>query len=340
MITYLLMLLIVVSLVIISLWGIHYSQEKKGFMNVEDSTFLRGFWCIIVLFVHVPELYQNRIQDAVGSFAYIGVTFFFLTSAYGLKRSVEKKSGYIARFWRNRLPSVIIPALIANAIDIYVSWLRGNVITIFSLLNINNWVKVLLILYFVFWLVYSIFPSNKNFDKWRDLLICSIVLAMSLVDYFSDFKITMIWIVEPIGFAYGIMVANYHSKINNWFHKHWIYKTLFFLIISAVLGVAYLKYKTVYFWGGYLLKVLLGVAITSLIFCIISKCKIGNCINSFLGKISYEIYLIHGAVFSVLNIIRQNWISGIYIFVSLLITILLSILLHLICKPIIKIIKK
>lgn len=76
--------ILVLALAGITLWGIKYDPNKNSFMSIEDTTFLRGFWCIIVVLVHVPEAYQNGIQDMLGSFAYIGVTFFFMTSAYGL----------------------------------------------------------------------------------------------------------------------------------------------------------------------------------------------------------------------------------------------------------------
>lgn len=52
-------------------------------MSLEDTTFLKGFWCIIVVLVHVPVAYQNRIQDILGSFAYVGVTFFLWRALTG-----------------------------------------------------------------------------------------------------------------------------------------------------------------------------------------------------------------------------------------------------------------
>lgn len=50
--------------------------RKSTFFDLESTNCMRGFWCIIILLVHIPSEYQNSIQDAIGSFAYIGVTFF------------------------------------------------------------------------------------------------------------------------------------------------------------------------------------------------------------------------------------------------------------------------
>ena len=159
MLTYVLMGLLVLGLAITTLWGIKYQPDKNSFMTIEDTTFLRGFWCIIVVLVHVPAMFQNRIQDMLGSFAYIGVTFFFMTSAYGLKWSMEHKPGYMDHFWKRRLPGILIPALIANAFSVIIHGFAGDDITFLSFLNINSWVKVLLLYYFVFWIVYKMVPK-------------------------------------------------------------------------------------------------------------------------------------------------------------------------------------
>lgn len=50
---------------------VQISDTDSHFFNKENSNALRGFWCLIVVLVHVPGAYQNRIQDIIGSFAYI-----------------------------------------------------------------------------------------------------------------------------------------------------------------------------------------------------------------------------------------------------------------------------
>ena len=160
MLTYVLMGILVLALTATTLWGVKYEPNKNSFMSISDTTFLRGFWCIIVVLVHEPVAYQNRIQDMLGSFAYIGVTFFFMTSAYGLKYSLEHKKGYIDRFWRRRLPPILIPALIASILSCCVKLCSGKRITLVSVININAWVKVLLVCYVLFWIVYYLIPKK------------------------------------------------------------------------------------------------------------------------------------------------------------------------------------
>ena len=161
MLTYALMLALIIFITVSTLYGIRFDKDKDSFMSIDDSNFLRGFWCIIVVLVHIPVTYQNRIQDMIGSFAYIGVTFFFITSAYGLKYSMMHKEGYMEHFWRRRLPAILIPALIANAfaVTLHGIEIEFDKISFISFLNINNWVKVLLLYYIAFWIIYHIAPK-------------------------------------------------------------------------------------------------------------------------------------------------------------------------------------
>ena len=89
MLTTCIMLLIVAFLGFLILY-IDFKGKQSDFFDLENSACMRGFWSIIVMLVHVPTQFQNQIQDMLGSFAYIGVTFFFMTSSYGLMQWIQK----------------------------------------------------------------------------------------------------------------------------------------------------------------------------------------------------------------------------------------------------------
>lgn len=170
---------------------------------------------------------------------------------------------------------------------------------------------------------------------WQDVVMCLIVLGCSLITYFTEVKITQIWIVEPLGFALGIITAKHSPSIKRWMHSKWVMKSLGLLLISMTCGIAYLKYKPVVFWGDYLLKIVLGAAITAFIFTILSKFRVGNKANGFLGKISYEVYILHDAVFLLLLMIFEMRLeSGVYILSAIFIALILAYVLKLVCDPI------
>ena len=66
MLSSLIMMGLVLFLVAVLVVGIQ-EQENNHFFDKENTNALRGFWCLIVVLVHIPLLYQNRIQDMIGS---------------------------------------------------------------------------------------------------------------------------------------------------------------------------------------------------------------------------------------------------------------------------------
>lgn len=335
MLTYALMLVFVIFMAASVIYGLKFDRDKDSFMSFDDSNFLRGFWCIIVVLVHIPAVYQNRIQDMIGSFAYIGVTFFFMTSAYGLKYSMMHKNGYMEHFWRRRLPALLVPALIANAFTVTME--KGlNEMHFISFLNINGWVKVLLLYYAVFWIIYRIAPKFFGGGYWQDIVMCLFVVMWSAIERFASLNLNYGWVVERFGFLYGIIAANHADRIRRWMREKWLLKSGIFMVLSGILGVSYLKLKSVAVLGDYFLKIVLGITILAFMFEAISKLKVGNKLNSFLGNISYEIYLLHGGVFVLLGTIYKGMNSGMFEVVSMAVTVALAYMLSRMCRPIVR----
>ena len=311
------------GILLTTLWGIKYDSNKNSFMSVEDNTFLRGFWCIIVVLVHVPSTYQNRIQDMLGSFAYIGVTFFFMASAFGLKWSLEHKTGYMQHFWRRRLPSILIPAVIANCLLCALRLYTNKPITIFTVINVNPWVKVLLVNYVIFWIVYYLVPKKLREGNWQNIVICCVIFLWSLVERLTG-KLAMGWEVERLGFAYGLLLSTHYNKYNDWIHKRWMLKSIIMMLASGILGILYLRFKSVEFYGDYLLRILLGVVIIAFMIEIISRFRVGNKVNAFLGTISYEVYLLHEIVFMLIISIVPKLNSGLFTVGAVVITLFMG----------------
>ena len=153
MITYAIMALIMLFLAFELLYKAKYKSDGTHLFDKQNSNAMRGFWCLIVILVHIPTAYQNRIQDMLGSFAYIGVTFFFMTSAYGLRLGIEKNPDSIKCFWRKRLPRLLIPMVLVNVVSMVFSLVEGKGLSITTLIHINGWVQWLMVCYVIFWTV-------------------------------------------------------------------------------------------------------------------------------------------------------------------------------------------
>lgn len=319
-------------MIIVLLTFIMLVKDERGrntnFFDKSTSASLRGFWCIVILLVHVPEAYQNTIQDLVGSFAYIGVTFFFISSSFGVMQGIMKKgNSYFENFWKNRLKRLLIPMLISNIFMFLFILVTTKKCEFDLLIQLTGWVRQLLYFYFIVWFVYRV--AFKKFSKnTKNIIICILVVIVSLATYFVGENSISGWPTEMWGCLYGMYLALNKEKIQDILSRKFFVLLPVFLITAGVAGLLYLKYKYIFFFGEYLLKVLLGLLINMVIFVYNSKFKIGNTVNRFLGKISYEVYLIHGLSFLIVDYFIPGINSGLFILLSIAITIVLSILIN------------
>ena len=324
---YIIMFGILAFLAFMLMFKAEYMPNGNGaFFDRHNSKAMRGFWSIIVILVHIPQPYQNTIQDMIGSFAYIGVTFFFMTSGYGLSVGVQGKPDSIKRFWRARLPKLLIPNWITNAVFALLLFaLCGG--SLGGILNINRWVVWLLGCYLAFWIGYR-FPWKA---KLRRGIVCCLVFVLSITVYILQ-KLglvqTVTWCTEVFGFIWGMLLFAGYEKCKAFAARKWMVKVSAACLISLVLGVSYLLGKGIAFWGDYVLKVLLGLSILSFILLLNAKVRIGNKLSSALGDISFEIFLAHVPVFQIVEKVFPGLGSGAFILLTLGATVLFAAILH------------
>ena len=327
------MCILVFILLFIILFGLSINKDQNWFMSKEYTNSLKGIMCIIVVLVHIPVEYTNTIQDAIGSFAYICVTLFFMFSAYGLMYNLEYKKKYIKEFPKKRLTTLLIPFFISNFIFEVVHNNKIISINFFkALIGINkiSFITILIILYIIFYLVSLIVKTNTR----RNLLLILIPFLFSIITYLLKLSI---WNVEMMGFSFGIALYLYNEKIHTLLYS----KKIFFLVLlfSFVCGILYIKNKYIFFFGEYLLRLVLDALLIYVIFFMTYSFKIYNSINSILGKISYEIYLYHSIViYLVYKMELSESYQFIYIvlFLSFIIAWILNIFDKYIIKKIIK----
>lgn len=311
----------------------------SAFFTKEYTNFLKGLSALVVILVHVPEKFQNPVQDMMGSFAYVCVTFFFMVSAYGMMKAAPSPS-YLKHFWRNRLSSLLVPLLMINLLSVLLSMVFGLDTGWRMLLAMNPYVSVLLQWCLAFYLV-------KRF-RLPDLVLVAVVVLSSLVSYFfggadaQGWRVQIFgWPFERLGLVWGIFLYKYFDGLTAFMNKYRVGRTLAFLGMSICLGVMYLKYKNYGFWGGYLLKIVLGLSILSSLFILTCKWKIWSFKpGQMLGDISYEVYLSHGFVMSLLAMLLPGINSHLFILLSILVTIMLSIVAHFPDKHLVKLLRK
>ena len=273
----------------------------------------------------------------------MAVTLFFMVSSYGMMLSAERKKSYLNSFWRNRLVALLVPAFLVNVAAALFGGIKGNLV-LSGLIQINGYVMVLL--QFCLWFYIVEIAKRKWFaDKTMlgDAILIGGLIASSLYLYlckYGEVRAESGWCFERMGLVWGILLYRYFDKFVTWMDKSRMAKSIVLCIMSLILGVAYLKYKSIWFWGEYVLKIILGIAIILFLFTMTSNRKFGNKFSFWLGDISYEVYLSHGMMMGVLAFYFSGMQSGWFIFLTVVSTLVLSTFIHAIGKPIVNGLRK
>lgn len=308
--------------------------DNPPFMSKGFTDTLKGLCAIIVVMVHFRPEYQNTLQDAMGGFAYVAVTFFFLFSAYGMQWSLANKNDYLKHFWKGRLVSLLLPAVLINVSFFIIQSLYLGELQLRTLIYANDYVVVLLEYCLLFYVVMR-YCQIRHVDnlKYAWLLIVVIIIVSSLLLYFLtvyvDGRHGTNWCFERYGLIWGLALFAFFPGIKRWLGQGTLLKLVLAGIVSAVLGYIYIKGgKYTYFWGEYVLKIALGLSLLVTVLLLTRRLNIGNRITSFLGGISYEIYLSHAWVMYLLAHFFPELGSGVFIIATYCVTILFSFIIH------------
>lgn len=337
----LLTLLLIAFIFIAVVWKAKPRVNGEGFFDKEYTNTLKGICSIVVIFVHIPEVYQNPLQDALGSFAYVCVTGFFMISAFGMQYSLNHNPKYLASFPVNRLTALLIPNIIINIISwtIYCFIDPDNELS--RLWTINHYVLVLLEYCAVFYVV-NLLAAKLSWRRWiSDVIMLAWVLGSSLFLYLTKGEdvtnsAQIGWCYERMGLAWGLLLYLYQNAVHQWLFRRYKAKLVMTLIASVILGLLYLKFKYTWFYGEYLLKICLGIVIVLFYFVLNHKFTLSNQFTRVLGNISYETYLAHAFIGYSIILIYPELNSGVYIWCIIGITLVFSYVVHRINVPLVR----
>lgn len=291
------------------------------------------------------------------------VALYFFMSGYGLlygyKRATLGTKNPFEGFWIKRIWGLAKPFFAALIIYLLLVFLDKGTIPsniIYNLIRYgipplpNSWfVFILLALYVSFYLVFDKFRGNTRF-KLAILFIAGIILTIIpiLLDYGRA------WWATTLAFATGALYAEYEQEIFSLMNKWWVVLISLCLILLTLLLPWDVFIPLAFIPIPLLIVKLLNVCgyckaidklysntdssassaednkmhpSTKMQTVIISRCK---SILSFLSKISFELYLIHGVWIALLrgaHIFIQN--DMLYSGVVILLSILSAWLIHL-----------
>lgn len=321
-------LLLFVVLGGVLLYRAKITDTCNDFFDKNWSLALKGLCCIVVILVHIPNEHSTRLQNMMGSFAFVAVTVFFMISGYGLSVNRNRK-GYMQHFWRNRMVTLIVPMLLTNIVAEVVNLISGVTDHIvYNLFAVNGFVVMITACYVIFYIANQFKSLNEHM---KSIITCLGILVLSIFAFLFENHIPFtVWPVPCLGFIYGILIADHRTQIIEVLNKQKIVdaKTILLILASIVIGGGYAKAKHIFFWGDYVLRACLAIVLIALLIKITAYIRFESKAALALGTISYEVYLSHVIVIELFTSYCGSLNSGMYVVGVVVVTLVLSYIIH------------
>lgn len=287
---------------------------------------IKGICCVGIVLLHtiksinqdVPVLYQE-----IEIWGPVIVGIFFALSGYGLLKIYKRSGGYIS-LWYKRIAKLLIPLVIGTCFYLILVAASGE----FDFKQIGLDMKdglmplpfswfcyVILFLYIGFYVIFSI----KTQDRVKiGLLLVYVLLLSGFLRMVMGFGSH--WYISNLAFVVGAIIGAIPDDRISSYAREKKTALCITIIVSAILSVIWFTKAPQY--GLPQLSVVFVTILPIVVILLSFLFFKTNMVLSFLGKISYEVYLAHGIV--IWALVRFHLPIVIYIVLVLVLAILLG----------------
>ena len=301
---------------------------NAGFLCLEQTKMIQAGACVGIILHHMTQkitFYGAGYRGPLVVFAYMGILFtsiFFFFSGYGLITSVYTREDYLRKFLYTRLPTVLIPFWVINALGVLLNtqvygmhWDTAEIwerILGITLVNGNGWFIIeITVLYLIFYILFRLI-RNKNIAL---ALLCVVTVALIVYSLHQGLNPSGAgahwfrgewWYNSTSVFIFGLLFARFREKITGFFRKH--YKVLivlftvlmvvtFYISVCCVLRLGYYRKDSLALYSSIVTLISQTAAclsFTVFVLLIHMKLSIGNRALKYMSTLSLELFLIHG----------------------------------------------
>ena len=299
-------------------------NSNNDVLDKYNSNKIKGLLAILIIMHHlsiyIKDVILFKILTIIGI---IAVSAFFFYSGYGLMTSYLKKESYLKDFLNKRIMKIVIPYIIAIMFTglaylltrqltprkIFNSLVEGEPIVRFSW-----YVLAIIILYVVFYLSAKFLKKKKmiNIAVFGGTILYCIVVNNVLG--FNNW-----WVNSCFAFFIGIYWASYKERYTITLkdkNKIIRYAIILLIILFVIIGFQF-------FTSEYAVMDIINntdladdimrqpipvinmniicIVLLFMLFNILEKVRLNDKVFTFLGNISFEIYLYHGLVMYLLR---------------------------------------
>lgn len=273
-------------------------SPNRGGVSTYKSTQLKGILAIIIIVHHVSLRYLDEpIISQFKIWGAVAVAIFFLLSGYGLIKSyLAKKESYLRGFLRKRFGKLLPPFLIATIIWIIIKLTFGNSPeSIFNKLIVgepplpNSWFVYTIIFYYLAF--YFCAKNSKSLSVLNTYMLLITIAYCFVVKYILHWGSW--WVNAVSAFNIGMFIASYEKYLLKRLSENPILRLVCLSIVLLLASLIALQTDK---------AILYNIPICMLswvVLLVIPDAK--SHMLSKLGTYSYEIYIVHGGVISILD---------------------------------------
>ncbi len=287
------------------------NKQTRDYLSKNTTDCLKGLFAIIVVACHLRNNLLWMNNTILGQFftvsGYLSVAMFFFFSGYGMTFQYENKGKqYIEQFPKRRLLDFYVKYIIVILIYFIFGLVRGNFPKPISILKTftfggtlvaNGWyIQAILFSYIFFYLIVRFLPKRFFALALTASFIIYLTLCLSL-------GLGGLWWQSYLAYFLGIIWAKNKVKIDNFLSKK--YNFILTLLLSFVLfGITLLlgNLNIVDPFSKTIIKSISSVFFVIFVLCLNLIINFSNKISSWLGKFSFEIYVIHGIFLNLFNV--------------------------------------
>ena len=293
---------------------------NEDYLSQSSAQVLRGVFAMEVLLHHVSQRVTCAPLYSVFSVdVFAGVPVFFFLSGYGLQTQYRRKGREYRRFFLlKRLPSVLIPYLIAHVLYYIYYLVQGKHCSLRAILakfttgmplvSFSWFILSLLIFYLAYKLSMLLCGKHR-----RAMLIAMSVFYVLYVAFFVKIGFYSWWYNSQHLFVFGMFWAEYEEKILAFVKKHYLPTTIVTAVVYLFLACFSGRLSAVLPHSTVLLRDALNLAEVTLILLLCLKFRVGNPASRFLGDISFEIYLSQGLFMWLLECGLDNFTGAVLV---------------------------
>ena len=283
-----------------------YNDE---YLSPDTTKKEKGIAAILIVLHHLSQ--RVKVSGPFVILGYIGfilVAVFFFISGYGLSYGVQYKHDYLKGFLRKRLLPVLVPYWIVNTVDIVFYLSGGTVFTpmqyVLSFIGIDvitgTWfVTAILIMYIIFWLAFKCMKSY-------------IVLGLCLIGYCIiciNLNLHSSYTASISAFALGVCWDKIDRRMITWIRERYYLKLT---VILGAFGIMFLGRLILSAQGinneivHLILRNLISALFVLALIAVNQKVQFTGKTLEWLGNISYELYIVHYVLLSMLSSLNPD----------------------------------